>query len=279
MRKTTIPYLVFASLYFVLALFTILMLALTSFSEEFRQMFRLTTQPFGVYFQLSIILLISGVFVAVFNGVRIYMSHIPKVYSWVVGIGFCVFLGLLYAELFLLNRTMLDYFSLKDTILLEKDKMFYKNIYQIIIDYTFYLFLILIPLSVYFLNLSFNKNLIFGRILHLTQPRFNTIICALFGFAITPFFKNGIHGYIDFCLLLLGLILVGYFCIKGHRDIDSYEYFNAFLLVVVSLIVVCGSFEFTDAESYFEVRKVFYMLALFGWCNCWMMQLTTKRKA
>lgn len=66
MAKITIPHLVFSSLYFVLALFTILMLVLTSFTPDFKHMFRLTTQPFGVYFSISAILLACGVIVSLF---------------------------------------------------------------------------------------------------------------------------------------------------------------------------------------------------------------------
>lgn len=110
MRKITIPYLVFASLYFVFALFTILMLVLASYFDEFGQMFRLTTQPSGVYFNIGIILLICGVIVAIFNIVRIAISPLPKLYSFAIGIVLCVFLFLLYSEIFLLERTFLDVF-------------------------------------------------------------------------------------------------------------------------------------------------------------------------
>ena len=277
MRKITVPYLVFASLYFVLGLFTILMLVLTSYFNEFGQMFRLTTQPFGVYFNIGIILLTCSVIVAIFNIVRIYISHLPKVYSLAIGIVLCVFLFLLYSEMFLLKRVFLDIFSLKDSIALNNENVFYKNLYQIVTDYTFYCFFILFPAIIYLANLSFDKSAI-GKILQLTQPSFNVIICALFGFVITPFFKSGIYGYIDLGLLCLGLCFVGYYCFKRYGTMDSYEYFNVFLLFIVCFVMFFGDFKFVNGESYFEVRKAFYILVLFGWSNSWMMKLTTKKK-
>ncbi|MBX7490235.1 hypothetical protein [Helicobacter turcicus] len=277
MRKITIPYLVFTSLYFVLALFTILMLVLTSCFDEFGQMFRLTTQPFGVYFDIGIVLLTCSVIVAIFNIVRIYISHLPKLYSVAIGVVLCGFLFLLYSEMFLLERVFLDIFSLEDSIALNNENIFYKNAYQIITDYLFYCFFILLPFIAYLINLSFDKSAI-GKVLQLTQPSFNVMICALFGFAITPFFKSGMYGYVDLGLFCLGLYFVGHYCFKRYSSIDSYEYFNVFLLLVVFLVMLFGDFKFVNGESYFEVRKVFYILVLFGWSNSWMMKLTTKRK-
>ncbi|TLD83222.1 hypothetical protein LS70_005595 [Helicobacter sp. MIT 11-5569] len=277
MRKITVPYLVFASLYFVLALFTILMLVLTSYFDEFGQMFRLTTQPFGVYFNIGIVLLVCGVIVAIFNIVRIYISHLPKAYSLIIGIALCVFIFLLYSEMFLLKRVFVDFFSFKDSITLNEEKAFHKNIYQIVGDYFFYCFFVVLPSAVYLLSFTFDKSTI-GKILQLTQPGFNVIVCTLFGFAITPFFKGGIYGYIDLVLFVLGLCFVGYYCFKRYSSIDSYEYFNLFLLLVVCFVMLFGNFKFVNGESYFEVRKVFYILVLFGWCNNWMMKLTTKKK-
>ena len=277
MSKITVPHLVFSSLYFVLALFTILMLVLTSFFGEFGQMFRLTTKPFGVYFNIGIILLTCGIIVAVFNIVRIYISHLPKFYSMIIGIVLCLFLFLVYCEIFLLKRAILDFFSLEDSILLLQENTFYKNLYQIIADYTFYCLFFVLPAFAYTFNLVFDKSTRFGRALQLTQPSFNVIVCVLFGFAIMPFFKSGIYGYIDIVLLLFGLMFIGYYCMKLRRNLDSYEYFNLFLLLIVCIVMVLGKFDFVNGEAYFEVRKVFYILALFGWSNGWMMKLTTRR--
>ena len=77
---------------------------------------------------------------------------------------------------------------------------------------------------------------------------------------------------------ILGLCFVGYYCFKRYSNMDSYEYFNIFLLLVVCFVMFFGEFRFVNGESYFEVRKVFYILVLFGWSNNWMMKLTTKRK-
>ena len=276
MSKITAPYLVLSSLYCVLALFTILMLALTSFFGEFGQMFRLTTQPFGVYFNIGIILLTCGVIVALFNIVRIYISHLPKFYSAIIGIVLCLFLFLIYCEIFLLKRTIMDFFSLEDSILLLQEDAFYKNPYQMIVDYTFYCLFVLLPALASIFNLTFDRSTILGRALQLTQPSFNVILCALFGFAIVPFFKSGVYGYIDLVLLLLGLVFVAYYCMKRRRNLDSYEYFNLLLLVGVCAVMMIGEFDFVNGEAYFEVRKVFYILALFGWSNSWMMKLTTR---
>ncbi len=278
MRKITFPYLVFSSLYFVLALFTILMLSLASFVPDFKQMFRLTTQPFGVYFNIGIVLLSCGLIVGIFNMVRIYMSHLPKSYSLMIALAICLFVFMFYADIFLFKRVYLEYFSLKDSILLSSKEAFKKTFYQAVVDYAFYFLFVMLPFLVYFLNFTFDKSTSLGRILHLIQPSFSGAVCMLFGFTVMPFFKSGFVGYIDFILLIFGFLMLGYFCIKGHKSLNSYEYFNLFLLLVIFAVMMSGSYEFVSGEAYFEIRKSFYILVLFGWCNTWMMKLTTKKK-
>lgn len=277
MRKITIPHLIFSSLYFILALFTILMLALTSFAPDFKHMFRLTTQPFGVYYGISATLLACGLIVSIFNIVRIYSSHLPKFYSVVIGLALCVFAFLLYYELFVLSRTYFEPFSFEDSLRLSQENAFSKNVYQIFVDYVCYIFFVICPALFYVFNFSFDRGTNLGKLLQLIQPSFNVMLGVLFGFAISPFFKSGIVGYFDLVLLILGLGLALYLCIKGNRSFDSYEIFNFFLLIVVCVVVMISSHSFVDGESYFEVRKAFYILVLFGWCNAWMMKLTTRR--
>ncbi|MBD5165322.1 hypothetical protein [Helicobacter sp.] len=277
MRKITIPHLVFSSLYFILALFTILMLALTSFTPDFKHMFRLTTQPFGVYFGISTILLTCGVIVSLFNIVRIYYSHLPKLYSAMISFALLVFVLLLYYELFVMRRTYFEPFSFEDSLKLVQEDAFSKSLYQMFVDYACYILFVICPAAIYLLNLSFDKSIKFGKILQLTQPSFNVMMGVLFGFAVSPFFKSGIMGYFDLALLVLGLGLILYCCVKRSRYFDSYELFNLFLLLVCVLIIMFSSHSFVDGESYFEVRKAFYALVLFGWCSVWMMKLTIRR--
>lgn len=277
MRKITIPHLVFSSLYFVLALFTILMLALTSFAPDFKHMFRLTTQPFGVYFGISAILLACGVIVSLFNIARIYYSHLPKLYSAMIGLALCVFALLLYYELFVMRRTYFEPFSFEDSLKLVQEDAFSKSLYQMFVDYTCYILFVICPAVIYLFNFSFDKSVKLDKILQLTQPSFNVMLGVLFGFAVSPFFKSGIMGYFDLVLLALGLGLILYCCVKRNRYFDSYEFFNLFLLLVCVLIVMFSSYSFVDGESYFEVRKAFYALVLFGWCSAWMMKLTIRR--
>lgn len=275
MAKITIPHLVFSSLYFVLALFTILMLVLTSFTPDFKHMFRLTTQPFGVYFSISAILLACGAIVSLFNIVRIYSSHLPKLYSLMIGCALCVFAFLLYYELFVMRRTYFEPFSFEDSLRLTQENVFSKTIYQMFVDYICYIFFVIFPAIFYIFNFSFNKSTNFGKLLQLIQPSFNVMLGVLFGFSISPFFKSGILGYFDLMLLCVGIGLVLYLCIK--RNIDSYEIFNLFLLLIICVVIMISSYSFVDSESYFEVRKAFYALVLFGWCSAWMMKLTIRR--
>ncbi|MCI5969034.1 hypothetical protein [Helicobacter sp.] len=166
---------------------------------------------------------------------------------------------------------------MEDSIVLSRNDIFNKNVYQIITDYVFYCLFMLLPSVAYLTNLSFDKSTI-GKLLQLMQPNFSVMICVLFGFAMVPFFKIGIYGYVDLGLLCFGLCFVGYYCFKRYGAVDSYEYFNIFLLFVVCFVMLFGNFKFVNGESYFEVRKVFYILALFGWSNGWMMKLTIKKK-
>lgn len=276
MRKITLQNTLFSSLFFILTIFTLLTLLLSGIVWDFRQMFRLVTQPYGVYYCVGITFLACGIIISLFHIARIYSSHLPKFYSATILIALCLFVWLLYYELFELKRFTYDIFSLEDSLKFTKEDIFKKNSYQLYLDYGIYCFFIIFPFVVYFFQLNFDKSTKIGRILQLTQPNLNTIIIALFGFAITPFFKNGVLGYIDLVLMLAGLAMVMFLCWKRKYLVGSYEFFNLFLLWIVCLIMLFISHTFVDGESYFEVRKAFYFLMLFGWCNNWMTKLTTK---
>lgn len=276
MKKITLPHLVFSSLYFVLAFFTILTLFLSGVVNDFKQMFRLVTQPFGIYFCTGVTFLLCGVIVSVFNMVRIYSSHLPKLYSAMIFVALCVFGTFLYYELFVLQRTYYDIFSLEDSLkFATNENAFDKSFYQMVMDYSFYLFFVVFPFIIYFFKLNFDKSTKIGKILQLMQPNINVMIVTLFGFAITSPMKSTAD-YIDFALLIVGLLMVGFLCLKRKYLIGFYEFLNLLLLLVNCLIIFCFSYFFVDGESYFEVRKAFYFLALFGWCNIWMMKLIIK---
>lgn len=276
MRKITLQNTLFSSLFFILAIFTLLTLLLSGIIWDFRQMFRLVTQPYGVYYCIGITFLACGIIISLFHIARIYSSHLPKFYSATILIALCLFISLLYYELFELKRFNYDIFSLEDSLKFTKEDIFKKNSYQLYLDYGIYCFFIIFPFVVYFFQLNFDKSTKIGRILQLTQPNLNTIIIALFGFAVTPFFKNGMLGYIDLVLMLAGLAMVMFLCWKRKYLVGSYELFNLFLLWIICPIILFISHAFVDGESYFEVRKAFYFLMLFGWCNNWMTKLTTK---
>ncbi|EES89068.1 hypothetical protein [Helicobacter canadensis] len=276
MRKITLQNTLFSSLFFILTIFTLLTLLLSGIVWDFRQMFRLVTQPYGVYYCVGITFLACGIIISLFHIARIYSSHLPKFYSATILIALCLFVWLLYYEFFELKRFTYDIFSLEDSLKFTKEDIFKKNSYQLYLDYGIYCFFIIFPFVVYFFQLNFDKSTKIGRILQLTQPNLNTIIIALFGFTVTPFFKNGVLGYIDLVLMLAGLAMVMFLCWKRKYLVGSYEFFNLLLLWIVCLIMLFISHTFVDGESYFEVRKAFYFLMLFGWCNNWMTKLTTK---
>lgn len=275
--KKNIPFhLVFSSLYFVLALFTILMLLLSGFAEDFKQMFRLITQPYGVYFMIAIILLLGGVVISLFHLVRIYTSYISKIYSLCIASVLLIFVCLLYYQFFIEERVYLNLFSLEDSLKFVKEGILDKPFYIRVVDYLFYSLFVLIPCVVYFFNLHFDKSKIIGRIIELMQPNFNVIIGGIFGFSISPFFKNGIIGYIELIFLVLGLLVFIYIVVIRKNLLDSYEHFNLFLLLVVFVTMMITNHSFMDAQSYFEVRKAFYILVLVGWSSGWMMKLKPK---
>lgn len=277
MMKKNIPFhIVFSSLYFVLALFTILMLLLSGFAEDFKQMFRLITQPYGVYFMIAIILLLGGVVINLFHLVRIYTSYISKIYSLCIASVLLIFVCLLYYQFFIEERVYLNLFSLEDSLKFVKEGILDKPFYIRVVDYLFYSLFVVIPCATYFLNLHFDKSKMIGRIIELMQPNFNVIIGGIFGFSISPFFKNGIIGYIELIFLVLGLLVFIYIVVIRKNLLDSYEHFNLFLLLVVFVTMMITNHNFMDAQSYFEVRKVFYILVLVGWSSSWMMKLKPK---
>ena len=276
MRKIALQTTLFSSLFFILAIFTLLTLLLSGIVWDFRQMFRLVTQPYGVYYCIGITFLACGIIISLFHMARIYSSHLPKFYSVAILVALCLFALQLYYEFFWLKRFTYDIFSLEDSLKFTKESIFKKDFYQFYLDYSVYCFFIVFPFAIYLFQLNFDKNTKIGRILQLTQPSLNVIIVALSGFTIMPFFKNGALGYVDLVLMLAGLSMVMFLCWKRKYLIGSYEFFNLLLLWAICLIMLFISHTFVDGESYFEMRKAFYFLMLFGWCSSWMTKLTTK---
>ena len=275
MKKITITDVIFSSLFFILALFTLLTLSLSSFAEDFRQLFRLVTKPYGVYYGICVTLLLSGIFLSILSLVRLLRNK-QKIYSFLTFVMLCVFLMGLYYELFLYDRNYYDPFSLEDSLHFIEDNVNTKIPLQRIVDYAYYTIFIIFPAVIYIFNLKFNKSSIIGKILSLTTPNINLVLCVLFGFSIFPYFKDIFADTFDLTLILLGLIFFGYIHTKKRYLVDSYEYFNLLLLLILITILVFSNYFFVNNESYFEIRKAFYYLALFSWCNDWMNKINVK---
>lgn len=274
MKKIYFSQLFFSSVFFIVSIFTILLLFLSGFVHELSQMFRLMTKPYGVYFIVEVAFLIFGVILSVFSLFRLY--RLPKLYLIVIFFMACIFGILFYLESFIVSRIYLDLFSLEDMLKFNNDNMFVKTYYQMIVDYIMYLLFIIIPSFIYLLSLRFDKNTKIGKILKLTKPNFNVIISALFAFCISPFFSGNLFGYIDLCLYLFGFALILTIVFKKKIILDSYEYFNLFLLILLMCVMIFCSHRFVDSESYFEIRKALYAFVVFGWCSIWMIKLKDK---
>ncbi|MDA3966801.1 hypothetical protein [Helicobacter sp. WB40] len=274
MKKLTFPQLLFSSIFFVIAIFNILLLLLSGSVSELSQMFRLMTEPHGVYFFVEITFLVCGFIFSIFSMFRVY--NLPKLYMLFIFYMACLFLYLLYYEIFVVVRSDLDLFSLEDTLAFNRDTMFVKPYRQMFVDYIMYIFFVILPSIIYIFSLNFSKQTKIGRILHLTKPNLNVVISTLFAFSIAPFFSGDIFGYIDMVMLVFGVCLVIFIWVKKKLILDSYEYFNLFLLLIISCVMIVCSHKFVDIESYFEIRKSIYAFVLFGWCNMWMVKLKAK---
>lgn len=275
MKKVSFTDVIFSSLFFILALFTLLTLFLSSFVEDFRQLFRLVTKPYGVYYGICITLLFAGVALSAINFFRLLKGNSQKIYSLLALFMLFVFLGGLYYELFLHDRNYYDPFSLEDTLHFIQDNVNTKIPLQRIVDYSYYIIFIIFPAIIYMFNLKFNKSSLIGKVLAITTPNINLVLCVLFGFSIFPYFKDIFADTFDLTLILLGLVFFGYIHTKKRYLVDSYEYFNLLLLLILITILVFANYFFVNNESYFEMRKTFYYLALFSWCNDWMNKINT----
>ncbi|MDE5591616.1 MAG: hypothetical protein K2I63_01480, partial [Helicobacter sp.] len=180
MKRISIWHVIFSSLFFVLAFFTILTFALSGFIADFNQMSRLVTQPKGVYFYIVIILLMLGIATNCFYLIRNFMGHL-KYYWLFTGIILLIFCNLFYYELFIEQRIYFKFFSLEDSLKFSTEEIFQKRSHIIMTDYIFYTLFIAIPCLIGLLNLKFKKTTALGRFLNLTQPSFNLVIAGLFG--------------------------------------------------------------------------------------------------
>ena len=274
MKKVSKTDIIFSSLFFVLALFTLLILSLSGSVDGFKQLFSLVTKPYGVYYKIGIIFLVCGLFLSLFTLVRLNRYRMQKIYVFAVFVMFCLFVWILYYEFFIFERLYHDPYSLKELLELTQEDALKKTLFQRAIDYSYYVLFVIFPIIIHLFDLHFDKSSKLGRLFQLTLPSMNLNLCVLFGFSVFPFFSE-MMGIVDCTLVIIGLICFGYIHTKKRHLIDSYEYFNFLLLLLLIVILIFSHYHYVDNESYFEIRRSFYYLALFAWCNDWMNKIKT----
>lgn len=274
MKKIGRTDVIFSSLFFILALFTLFVLSLSGSVDGFKQLFSLVTKPYGVYCTIGMIFLVCGLFLSLFTLVRLNHSPTQKIYIFAVFVMSCLFAWILYYEFFIFERFYHNPYSLEELLQLTQEDALKKTLFQRSLDYGYYILFIIFPITIHLRDLHFDRSSKLGSLLQLTLPNMNLNLCVLFGFSIFPFFSETM-GIFDCTLVIAGLFCFGYIHIKKRYLINSYEYFNFLLLLILIVVLLFSYYHYVNSESYFEIRRSFYYLALFAWCNDWMNKIKT----
>ncbi len=278
MKQSEMVEICFSSLFFLLALFTLLVLGLSNYADNFSQLFMLVNKNRGVYAStlnvLAVFAILTGVF---FLRIRAkeHLSLRYKIWIVIMITLFAIFL-ILSMTVHWANATPSETSLLNDIYALRQRIALFIDSYlgERLLDMTFLTLFALLPMSAALNNIDFNYEDHFGRLFYLLRPSANVVIITIFTCMIQPFFKEHWWEYWEIFMMFLALsLLVLLFC-RQPKIFGFYERFNLALLAVCTLMILFSSELFQENVDYYETKKAFYTLILLGWSARWMERIT-----
>ncbi|MGP1450276.1 MAG: hypothetical protein ACTTJS_04030 [Wolinella sp.] len=264
MKRIETTELLFSSLFFLFAIFTLLIVGLSHYTHSFSQLFALVNSEQGIYALIFDILTISGLLLSLFFiFFRKKSRTLPikyKLSMWLTSLFFAALIALdsAYGGSILVKIEELSGVSI--------------NIILHLLNVLFFGAFVFLPLIVWLREMEFDRSDSLGRYFHALRPSPNIAICTIFMLSIQPIIKDSIIGYLELGILWLGLAMILLLWARKRKFFGFYESFNL-LLLIASVILMSLSYELFSTE-YHSMKMTFYMLILVGWSARWCERIT-----
>jgi len=283
MRRPETPEVIFSSLFFLLAVFSMLVIGLSRYAMGFSQLLALVSVGGGIYEWITVALLGAGSIGAFYFFI---LSVKKEELSWKYKtLMVCIGLLFLGAAIFELRESNLFKGLGTQEILMifkEGQEAIERTVpwseVRYLFDGVFYISFLFLPLLFWHGSIEFDKSDSLGHILHTLRPRLNVIIAMNFGYCIQSYFFSSWWGAVDTTLLILALALLWSLVYRKKHLVGFYESFNLFLLVILLLLCVLSRDLLASVMEHYAMRKTFYALAIFGWAMLWMEKVTRHAK-
>lgn len=264
---------VFSSFFFCLALFSILVVIFAKFASGLGELFKLVSQPYGVVFIFTIVLLCFSLVLCVYIFIltlktRIMWQFLPISFLALV---MCILFIVAEIGYFSNTRTVLD--PVLVDIVTDNAPMELDFFIHDVLDVVFSIFFVLLPLGIILCGYKLNKADKWGRILQFLRPRLSISIVACFGLWIRPFDFEDIYSLIGFILLSCATIVILWCLLKTKQRVSFYEILNTILLLLGIGLFLSNQQILEDAMSCYEFRRMFFALVFFGWNNGWIFRV------
>ena len=282
MKRVETTEVLFSSLFFLLAIFTLLVVGLSQYAKNFSQLFALVAKERGLYAVLLNLFMTVGFFSTLFflfrPRARPRLSLRYKISM--TGMLFLFFGTLLLGLSVKMGNGSIERESVAGII----DWLYYarQSLARWIgsywgeraLDWLFFFSFVFLPLLIWINEMEFDRNDLLGHYFHSLRPSINLSIGTLFGMSIQPLFKESWWEYNELALLGLGLVLLAILFYKKRHYFGFYEIFNMVLLGMALLLMALAHSLFEGYIDYYEAKKAFYGLVLLGWSARWMDRIT-----
>ncbi|MGP1580407.1 MAG: hypothetical protein ACTTH5_05240 [Wolinella sp.] len=278
MKQSEIIEICYSSLFFLLALFTLLVMWLSNYVDNFGQLFMLVNKNHGIYASIFDMLAIFGILMGIlFLRVRA-RENLARRYKLSIITMIALFALLLFLSMTAHSSStnphgfplLDDFYTLRQNIAHFIDSYLGKRG----LDMTFLTFFALLPMGAAIKNIDFNYEDRFGQLFYLLRPSANVVIITIFACMIQPFFKDHWWEYWELLITLLALALLAWLFYRQPKIFGFYERFNLTLLVACVLLMLFSSGLFQEGVNYYGTKKALYMLILLGWSARWMERIT-----
>lgn len=274
MRRVEMTEVIFSSLFFLLAVFTLLVVGLSSWTENFAQLFALVSKNRGLYVSLFQVWLGVGIIASIFFlFIRPSRPPLARKYRFSMGVMLAIFSATLFFSV--VGRDV----SLEQGVLSwvhHSAWLIWLDSYAgtRLLDGLFFMMFVGLPLGMWLGGVEFDREDRLGRFLHALRPSVNLAIATLFALAIQPVVKESWWHYGELVVLWSGIGLLGALYYRRRYYFGFYESFNLMLLILGVALLALAHPVFDGYVNYYEAKKSFYGLILLGWSVRWMERLT-----
>ncbi len=257
-NKIGISEIVLSALFFFIAIFTLCVVLLTYTVDNFSGLFVLVSATHGVYENFYFIIgFVGSISILLTTFKERSYQRMQKSFFY-----FCyIMLFIFVLNAFLGVRPYLIQTDSIDSVQL----LLFSTPVEHIIDCFFFVFFVALPFVYY---LQINENTLYKKFYtfpHNLIPSLNTMMVALFSFAIQPLDKEHWWEWWEISAVLIGLMMLGYLWYRQKILFSSYERFNFIVLIIGVAIFLISHSVFEGYASQYAAKKTIYLLAVWGW--------------